>query len=79
MRTTDTARLSRSEATALLAEAQALHQLVRELTVPRTNGRGVDLRKITPDQLLDSWIAVRGAKAEAHLLGKIYRRRAARR
>jgi hypothetical protein len=39
--TTDTPRLSRTEAAALLAEVQALHQLVRELTVPRMAG-GID-------------------------------------
>jgi hypothetical protein len=32
---TDNPRLSRTEAAALLAEVRALHELVRELTVPR--------------------------------------------
>jgi len=37
------------------------------------------LRKTTPDALLDAWQAARGQKAEAYLLDRIYRRRAARR
>jgi hypothetical protein len=84
MATTNDTKL---EVTALLAEARVLRELTheltreltRELTVPRTNGHGVDLRKVTPDQLLDAWQALRGAKAEAFLLGRIYRWRAARR
>ena len=42
---------------------------------------GLDLRgsKITPDELLDAWVAARGPKAEAFLLARIYQRRAARR
>ena len=58
----------------LLYEVDALKQM------PAHNG-GLDLRasRITPDQLLDAWQAARGQKAEAHLLNRIYRRRAARR
>jgi hypothetical protein len=37
------------------------------------------MRRCTLDQLLDAWQAARGERAEAHLLGRIYRRRAARR
>jgi hypothetical protein len=35
--------------------------------------------RVTPDELLDTWQALRGDKAEAHLLSRISRRRAARR
>jgi hypothetical protein len=57
---------------------ELLHLVVALKLVP--NG-GLDLRasKITPDQLLDAWIAVRGPKSDAFLLDRIYRRRAARR
>jgi hypothetical protein len=75
--TTNGSKLSRTERATLLAEIRALHELVHELTVPHANDHGVDLRRITPDQLLDAWVAVRGPKAEAHLLGRIHRRRAA--
>jgi hypothetical protein len=76
--TTKTPVLSRTEGAALLAEMQALHALVAERIMPRAAG-GIDLRRCTPDELLDAWIAVRGLKAEAHLLSRIYKRRAARR
>jgi hypothetical protein len=57
-----------------------LHQMRVLERVPAHNDK-LDLRpsKITPDQLLDAWIAARGRKAEAFLLDRIYKRRAARR
>jgi hypothetical protein len=57
---------------------ELLHLVVALKLVP--NG-GLDLRasKITPDQLLDAWVAARGRKAEAYLLDRIYKRRFARR
>jgi hypothetical protein len=50
---------------------------VHELALAHAH-HGIDLRKITPDQLLDAWQAARGEKSEAFLLGRIRRRRAAR-
>jgi hypothetical protein len=75
---------------ALAEEARALCKLAADLRrqvaalerapAPAHNG-DLDLRtsRITPDELLDRWQADRGQKAEAHLLSRIFRRRAARR
>jgi hypothetical protein len=70
----------------LADQARALVDLTRDLMrqvrarAPAHNGE-LDLRvsKITPDQLLDAWVAARGRKAEAYLLDRIYKRRFARR
>jgi hypothetical protein len=69
------------------AEVRALLAMITEVALDlATLGRAeaalpVDtfLKKASPDELLDRWQAARGDKAEAHLLGRIYRRRASRR
>jgi hypothetical protein len=67
-------------------ELRVLRDLVAE-TMRKVAGRGraeaavdVDdwLRRCTPDQLLDRWMAVRGEQAEAYLRGRIDRRRVRR-
>ena len=73
--------------TALAAEVRALAALVGETARQLAALRRVEealpidewMARATPDAMLDRWMAVRGEKAEAHLLTRIYRRRAARR
>jgi hypothetical protein len=60
--------------------AELAHEVAALKRMPAHNG-GLDLRasRITPDELLDAWVAARGPKSEAYLLDRIYKRRAARR
>jgi hypothetical protein len=71
---------------ALAAEVRALLALNAEVArrlaaLGRAEAIPVDtwLAKATPDQLLDRWRGVRGNKAEAFLLDRIFKRRGARR
>ena len=75
---------------ALAEQAQALLELTADLkrqvdAVERAQAQaractnGLHLRRCSPDEMLDEWQAARGTRAEAHLLSRIYRRRAARR
>jgi hypothetical protein len=83
-------RNGQAELADLTDQARALVDLTKDLLAqigalervqaPAHNG-GLDLRpgRVTPDQLLDAWIAARGPKSEAFLLDRIYKRRVARR
>jgi hypothetical protein len=70
----------------LVAELRIVRELALEMAAKAETalrraapaGGGVDLAKVTPDQLLDRWNELRGEQAEAYLLGRIQRRRARR-
>jgi hypothetical protein len=80
-------QLDNAEVARLRADVIALGALVAEIGGRLAPGNRVEtavpvdewIARATPDEMLDRWQAVRGERAEAHLLTRIHRRRAARR
>ena len=71
-----------AEVRALVEMAASLKHQVAALESAKASAQHhdfLDLRRCTLDQLLDAVQRVRGERSEAHLLDRIYRRRAARR